>query len=180
MTTRQINFPVKFENFEKIINGKLWYIELPVKKGGQCEILKVDKGTTLQKHVHKKSDFQILIIKGRGLAIEGKRCSYYHQGMGFTIPKGMEHSFIALEETIMYSESLGHSEGDTEFITENYPLYAMYTNPHFQALLDLKTARKLYKDKQKNNNIVGDLVIDFLGALPREINEADKELITRL
>ncbi len=179
MTKRQINFPVKFENFEKIIKGKLWYIELPVKKGGQCEILKIEKGATLQKHIHKKSDFQILIIKGRGFVIEGKGGTYYRQGMGYTIPKGMPHSFIALEETVMYSESAGQSEGDTEFITENYPLYAMYTNPHYPVLLDLKTARKLYKDKQKNNNVIGDLVIDFLGALPREINETDKKLIMR-
>lgn len=175
MSKNEINFPVKFKHFEEIINGKLWYIELPV-QSGQCEILKIEKGATLQKHFHTKNDFQILIIKGRGLAIEGKRGTYYSQGIGFTIPKGTHHGFIAMEETIMYSESTGQSEGDTEYITENYPLYEIYQNPYFSGLLDLKLAKELYANKKGN---IGNIVIDYLGALPRKMLDRDKKLIMK-
>ena len=151
---------IKFEKYEEITKGKLWWYEIPT-TSGQCEILKIETHATLAPHRHLKSDFEVFILNGTGWVRLDGEVIQYEKGNYMRIPKSMIHGFTATSETLLYSKTAGTSEGDTEFINESYPIYQMWmkNKQFFFSLEGVKSQMQVLG--------LGCYVIDNLGAIPR-------------
>ena len=176
------NSQIRFSHMDYITNGALRSIEIP-SKGFPILVLHMSEKSTLGPSVNDNFTEKIVVIEGNGWIRIGGQINDYQTGSHIKIPEYIVHNIFAETDTTFYLETTS-CKGimQSRKPMERYPLYQLvYRKKKY--LINLDEAGEFFfkvhsRTKKRTPSIVGNYVIDNLGAFPRKMTYDDLTTIT--
>ncbi len=167
---------IRYSHKDNVINGSLQSLELPSHDESVIRLCHLTAYGSTYPQVHKDIDVKITVFQGKGwIRCEGL-ITEYNPGSIFQIPQKQVYCITATNDTgFLLDTSNICNPTNTDFAEETYPLFQICVDDK-KLLLNLYGAGNIINSGWIKTSF-GQFVINHVGAVPRLMNETDRQLI---